>query len=44
MTTPVVRDLAASFAGAVFTPDHPEFDAIAGVYQLAATGRPAHQK
>ena len=41
MTTAVVRALASSFTGAVFTPDHPEFDATAGVCQLAATGRPA---
>jgi len=41
VTSAVVRDLASSFTGAVFTPDHPEFDAAAGVYQLAATGRPA---
>ena len=41
MTSAVVRSLASSFEGAVYTPDHPEFDATARVYQLAATGQPA---
>ncbi len=39
--TAALHGLASSFTGRVLGPEDPEFDATAGVYQLAATGRPA---
>ena len=41
MTPAAVRDLAASIGGRVLGPDHAEFEATAGVHQLAAPSRPA---
>ncbi len=41
MTAPAIRDLAVAIGGEVLTPEHPSFEGAAGVFQLAATGRPA---
>ena len=41
MTAAAVRALSTSFRGPVLAPDHPEFDAAAEVFQLAARGWPA---
>jgi FAD/FMN-containing dehydrogenase len=41
MLPSLIPDLSSSFTGRVLAPDHPDFDAVARVYQLARTGRPA---
>jgi len=41
MQPSLIRDIGSSFTGRVLAPDDADFEAIAGVHQLAAIGRPA---
>ncbi len=41
MNAASIQAFSTSLGGRVFSPDHPQFNTMAGVHQLAVTGRPA---